>query len=49
MMACHESQLLHLSQAESVFRYISCEGGLHAVDISQTKYTLVYSLVHQAR
>ena len=37
MMACHESQLLHLSQAEIVFRYISCEGGLHAVDFQPDK------------
>lgn len=29
-------QMLHLSQAAAVFRYISREGALHAMDLSQT-------------
>lgn len=28
--------MLHLSQAAAVFRYISREGALHAMDLSQT-------------
>ena len=48
-MACHEAswgQMLHLSQAAAVSRYISRKGDLHAVDLSHTRGILVYGIRH---